>query len=503
VASIDTSAPTTTPDIGGIGDTRVQPNPQSTGGKDWWGVAWFALGTICGAHLLSDNSFLTHLATGRQILDGHIPHADPYSYTRAGTPWVVQSWLYSVVDAGLEEAFGAWAIRLFLGVVIGLLLATIWRLSRPAVTLVGRVAVTAAAGAVGIGYWNERPQTLAFLLMACTLVMLTERWRAVWLVPVFALWVNVHGSWPIGLGVVALVLVQRLVADRRLTAPTVNAGLAAVLGCLAGAAVSPFGVDLLVFPLRLLGRGEVLRYIVEWRPPEPADLATLALVVQVLVAVWAIWRTKSWGWAPLVIVMSVLAATGRRNIPVASLAMVPVMAPAIGSLALGTLRVGAPLARRQVVAAWATIAIVVGVVVAAMPNDYDLGPYPVAAVSWMQSHQLVADPDVRLVHPDYVGNYLEWRYGPDARVFADDRAEVLSPRLISDYVLGLLDTKRDWSTVLDRYDANVVVWPASDHLAREVATSPEWIVSNTSSDGTGRAWIVACRAGTAIVSRCS
>jgi len=322
-------------------------------------------------------------------------------------------------------------------------------------------------------------------------------------VPLFALWVNIHGSWPIGLGVVALVLLQRVVADRKLSTASLNAGLAAVLGCLAGAAVSPFRIDLLVFPLRLLGRGEVLRYIVEWRPPELTDLATLALIAQVLVAVWAIWRTKAWGWAPLVLVMAVLAATGRRNIPVASLAMVPVMAPAVGSLMLGTLRVGAPVARRQIVAAWTAIAIVVGVVVAAMPNDYDLGPYPVAAVSWMESRGLVADPDVRLVHPDYVGNYLAWRYGPDARVFADDRAEVLSPRLISDYVLGLLDTQRDWSAVLERYDANVIVWPATDHLGREVATSPDWLVSHTTLDGTGRAWIVACRAGTRIVPRCS
>jgi hypothetical protein len=492
-----------TPVLGVDREVRTERSTHRTERRDWWGVAWFALGTVCGAHLLSDNSFLTHLATGRQILDGHIPHADPYSYTRAGTPWVVQSWLYSVVDAGLERSLGAWAIRLFLGVVIGLLLAAVWRLSRPAETLVGRVAVTAAAGAVGIGYWNERPQTLAFLLLACTLVVLTERRRAIWLVGIFALWVNVHGSWPIGLGVVGLVLIHRAVTDRRIGRPSVNAIAAAVGGCLAGAALNPFGIDLLTFPLRLLGRGDVLRYIVEWRPPEVGDLATLALLAQVLVAAWAMWRTRGWGWAPLVLVMAGLAATGRRNIPVASLAMVPVVAPAIGSLALGTLRVGAPVARRTLVAAGVVVTLVVGVGVAAMPHDYDLGPYPVAAVTWMDAHRLVADPAVRLAHPDYVGNYLEWRFGPRARVFADDRAEVLSPRLISDYVLGLLDTERDWSDVLDRYDVNVVVWPAGDLVGREIATSSRWLVSNTSADGTGRAWIVACRAGSAIAPRCS
>jgi hypothetical protein len=484
-------------------EVRGARSTQRTGGRDWWGTVWFAVGTVCGAHLLSDNSFLTHLATGRLFLDGHVPHADPYTFTRAGTPWVVQSWLFSVVDAGLERAFGAWAIRLFLGVVVGLLLAAIWRLSRPASTLLGRVAVTAVAGAVGLGYWNERPQTVAFLLMAVTLVVLTERRRPWWLVPVFALWVDLHGSWPIGVGVVGLVLVHRAVAERAIRRPSVDAVAATVLGCLLGAAASPYGLDILVFPMRLLGRSEVLRYIVEWRAPELTDLATLALVVQVLVAAWAIWRTRAWGWAPLVVVMAVLAATGRRNIPVASLAMVPVMAPALGSMSLGSLRVGVPPVRRTVVVAWTAIVAVVGMGVAAMPHDYDLGPYPVAAVSWMASHDLVARPDVRLAHPDYVGNYLEWRFGADARAFVDDRAEVLSPRLMGDYVLGLLDTERDWASVLDRYRIDVVLWPARDRVGREVATSPDWVVAHTTLDGTGRDWIVACRDDSPVAARCA
>jgi hypothetical protein len=469
-------------------------------GRDWWGTAWFALGTACGAHLLSDNSFLTHLATGRMILDGHVPHGDPYSFTRAGTSWVVQSWLFSVMDAGLERALGAWAIRLFLGLIVGALMATIWRLSRPAVTLLGRVAVTAGAGAVGLGYWNERPQTLAFLLMALALVVLVEgRWVG-WLGPIFAVWVNVHGSWPIGVGVVALVLVHRVLSTRRLERPTFHAVLATGLGCLAGAAASPFGVDLLVFPLRLLGRSEVLAYIVEWQRPELGDLATVAVLVQVGVAVWAMWKLRAWSWSPLVVVMVVLAATGRRNLPVASLVMVPIAAPALAGL--GSLRVGASAPRRAVAVAGVAVALVVGAVVAAMPHDNDHGPYPTAAVSWMESHGHVARQGVRLVHPDYVGNYLEWRFGRSARVFVDDRAEVLSPQLIGDYVHGLLDTDRSWSTVLDRYDANVVVWPSADVLGRELRRSDAWTVAHTAVDGTGRAWLVACRVGSDIAARC-
>jgi hypothetical protein len=120
----------------------------------------------------------------------------------------------------------------------------------------------------------------------------------------------------------------------------------------------------------------------------------------------------------------------------------------------------------------------------------------------MRSRHLVARQGVRLVHPDYVGNYLEWRFGSTARVFVDDRAEILSAQLIGDYVHGLLDTDRDWSTVLDRYDANVVLWPSAVVLGRELRRSDGWTVAHTAVDGTGRAWLVACRVGSDVASRC-
>ena len=61
-------------------------------------------GAYIGSAALSDNSFFTHLATGRLILrDGAIPTVDPYTFTARGEPWVVQSWLASLVYAAVER----------------------------------------------------------------------------------------------------------------------------------------------------------------------------------------------------------------------------------------------------------------------------------------------------------------------------------------------------------------------------------------------------------------
>ena len=462
-------------------------------GRDWWGVVWFALGAVAGAHRLSDNSFLTHLATGRLLLDHGAPRVDPYSFTAAGRPWVVQSWLFSLVEAGLERVAGPWAIRWLFGLVLGALAALVWRLSRPAGSLVARAMLTVGAGVVGLGFWNERPQTFAFALLAVTLVLLIDEHRPIALAGVFLVWVNVHGSWPIGLLVVGLFMVRRVIDDRCWGRDAWDPIAASLLGTLAGAALSPYGIELLTFPVRLLGHADVLRYIVEWRRPELTDPLTWVFVAQVLVAIWALRRTHSWTWAPLIVVTVLLAATSRRNIPLASLVMVPAIAPAL--VGIGSTPSGRPLSLRRSGVAVAAIALVAAVFVATTPSDYDLTPYPTTAVDWMARRGLVAQQSVHVVAPDYVGNYLEWRYGPAANVFVDDRAEVFDAAVIGDYAEGLLDDRRPWAEVLDRYRADVVLWPADQLLARELRASSAWHVGHR-----GGGWIVACRIGSPAVS---
>ncbi len=56
---------------------------------------------------------------------------------------------------------------------------------------------------------------------------------------------------------------------------------------------------------------------------------------------------------------------------------------------------------------------------------YDLSLYPVSEVTWLQSQHLVPG---RVATTDYVGNYLEFRYGTRADAFIDDRADIFPPR---------------------------------------------------------------------------
>ena len=87
------------------------------------------VGFVVAAGVMTDNSLLTHIATGRLILDtGQVPSVDPYSRFGAGQDWTVQSWLVSVIYAALDRLAGPAAIRTFhgtIGALIGLGLASL------------------------------------------------------------------------------------------------------------------------------------------------------------------------------------------------------------------------------------------------------------------------------------------------------------------------------------------------------------------------------------------
>src|SRR5690606_4127399 len=63
---------------------------------------------VIGLRPIVDNSFLTHLATGRVILESGVPTTDPFGSTSSslGSPWVVQSWLPATAYALLERLGG-------------------------------------------------------------------------------------------------------------------------------------------------------------------------------------------------------------------------------------------------------------------------------------------------------------------------------------------------------------------------------------------------------------
>lgn len=442
---------------------------------------FLALGVLYGALMpLRDNSFFTHLATGRLILrDGAIPRVDPYTFTARDEPWVVQSWLASVAYAVVERMAGIGGVRVFVALIAVGMVVMIWALTRPATGLVVRLAIAATAVAVGAVAWSPRPLMLGLLLLGATLLVIERRGPLWLLLPIFLFWVNVHGSFPLGLLALATLAVGRRL-DHDSAQREVHALAWAAAGTLLGA-VNPQGVSLLAFPARALVREDLLRNVVEWQSPDFSGALGRLFLLQAGLAVILIVRSPTWHRAVPLLVFTALALISARNISVASLVLLPGMASAaagIGRLK-GDSRGRVTLAGTVVLAALA----VVMAMSLSRAAPYRLDRYPVDAVAWMDQAGLL-DPAQRRVVPDFAGNYLELVRGDAANVSSDDRIDMFPAGVVEDY-LTIFRGRAGTSAVLERWQPDSILWTRNAPLTSVLLGDDSWRLTYIDDD-----WVV-------------
>lgn len=430
---------------------------------------------------IHDNSFLTHVATGRLILAHGVPHSDPYSFTAHGHPWVIESWLAEVLYGLVERAGQGHALVLLHAAITAVLALLVWVLSAPAKTLLGRILACGAVLAVGTGYWSPRPITLALVLFALVIYMAESERGSPWLaVPIMWVWVNVHGSWPFALAYVLARMAGRAL-DRRPLGPHLPRLTAAVAGGSLLGIGNPFGWRLLAYPSIVITHHAAFSHILEWESPSFSDPTNAIFLAEVLLAlVLLVARRGSIEDALVTVAFAATAFDASRNVPVAALVVVPVLAR--GLQGLGTINGS----RRSVASAGALVLVVaLGAVLLARAMErpaYNLSAYPVKEVGWMQARGLVPG---RVATQDYVGNYLEFRYGARASAFIDDRVDMY-PESVENAYGVLLDGAPGWQQVLKRYRVTAVLWARSQPLAGLVAEDPRWHVVLSDRD-----WIVA------------
>lgn len=240
--------------------------------------------TLCA---MSNNDIWIHLTTGDLILRNHsIPRTDPYSFTASDHPYLAHEWLSAVFFSLVDRAGGIPALTLskFLVVLVSnvfLFLTCRLRRDRLAIVLPAFVLL----GYVGAQRYLERPHIFTFLFCSLYLYLLFrfrdgDRRRAslVAIVPLHVLWVNLHSSFFLGLGLLAVFgaasfgeWVRKDLLEKRGENDLTGKEVALLCGlpfvCLAASLLNPHGVRLLEFPFQLTGMEIYMAKIFEWRPP--------------------------------------------------------------------------------------------------------------------------------------------------------------------------------------------------------------------------------------------
>jgi hypothetical protein len=226
------------------------------------------------AGVLGDPDTYMHIAAGRwMFLHGALPVHDPFSYTKAGAPWVVHEWLSEIVLAAVYNIGGWSGLVLLTGACFAISAALLMRLLlRHAEPFSALIAVL-LAGELTLGHLLARPHMLALplLVLWCgALFQAREDGRApsLWLLPVLVVWANLHASFMFGLALAGYLGGEAVL----LPGPGVNRlGEARrwgffVLIAIAAALLTPNGIAGLIQPFRLMAM-PALQKIVEWQSP--------------------------------------------------------------------------------------------------------------------------------------------------------------------------------------------------------------------------------------------
>jgi hypothetical protein len=436
--------------------------------------AVLALGAFSPA-ALNDGDTWTHVATGQWILaHAAIPRVDPFSYTFAGQPWTAHEWLSEVVMALAYRAAGWSGVALLTGAAAATAVFVMARRAARELSGVALLALVALAALLVAPSLLARPHILALPLLALwadALFAAREADRAppVVLAALMALWANLHGGFAFGLALIAPFALEALLA-----APP-EARLASIRGWglfaaanVAAAALTPFGVDGLVFPLRLLGLAH-LGEIGEWRPenfahPGPMELALLALIA------FAFLRPIRLPWLRVVLLVGLIHMAlqhGRHQTLLAMLApmlLAPAIRPALGEKAPRTLT---PASSAVVLAATAIALILAGARLAAPIVRHDSASSPIAALAAVPP-ALRGEPALNSYG---FGGYL---IGAGVRPFVDGRADLYGDAFLDLYGRIAAGDRSALDDALTRYGVAWTIFPPSEPIVAVIDREPGW-----------------------------
>ncbi len=447
---------------------------------------------------ITDPDFGWHLRTGEFIAQTRsIPHADIFSFTVAGHPWITHEWLMQTGMYLLYQLDGVAALVIFFALVATLTFALVyWRCDgRPFIA--GFVVLVAAI--VAAPFWGTRPHTLSLLLASAFLFFL-DRYRRdgagkflLWLPALMLIWANSHGSFALGPALIAIYLVgsaaEKILRWGEGPARTWNeiAMLCAVLVlCLAAIAINPNGITLYAYPFQTLASRAIQTYIQEWQPPDfqtPAVQPFLWFLIATVGALALSRRRLTLTETILLVGLTYASLRASRQISIWVLVTAPILSASIAevleSLSLKTYpTVVANPSRRAQMLNWMTLAIValaalgrVASVIANQPNA-ERQAYPVEAVTFIEQKNLGGPIFNRY---DW-GGYLIWRLYPRERVFIDGRSDLYG--LTEDFVvqeyLKAYTAARDWREPLERYHVRLVLVDPQSPLAVRLDDDVEW-----------------------------
>jgi len=449
--------------------------------------ALVVLAVLTARGRFDDPDMWWHLKSGEIIWTTHaIPTTDIFSYTTNHHAYVPHEWLSQVLIYGVYRVGGYTGLMLWLCFFASVFLVAgyglCWLYSGNAkVGFLGAMVIWLFA-TIGLAI---RPQMIGYLLLVFELLLIhlgrtrNPRWL-LGLPLLFAVWVNCHGSFLLGLIVAGIFLfsslfdfrIGSLVASRLEPRCRRMLALALVLST-AALFLNPIGVKQILYPLNTLLHQPIgLSLVQEWRPLQFDGARGVAWFVTLgCVLLLVIMRRSELLWHELLLLAlgAWLACSHERMLFVFGILAGPIL-----SRILSTSWVGYDPKQDL---PWAN-AVLIGaslmLVFWMFPTRRNLTGQviqqsPVKAVDFIKTHRLSG----RMFNEYGYGGYLIWA-APEQPVFIDGRADVFEWTGVFEEYGQWMSLQSDPHRLLDKYGIDFCLLNRQSSMANVLPLLHDW-----------------------------
>ncbi|HZB89329.1 MAG TPA: hypothetical protein VE291_11760 [Terracidiphilus sp.] len=451
--------------------------------------------------MLTDPDIWWHIANGRIVDQArHFIRIEPYSFTVQGQPWIDPEWLSGLIY---------WLAYKHLALV-GIYLVAAACILGNVFLVYARSCMRGASGSASL--WisalgvllmsvNASARMILFGYILLSLEMaIIERdqrnpTRLVWLLPsLFCLWINLHGTWVIGLSVFVLYAAcgwvrfhRGVFAQERLPGAQRIRHLFVIAVSLPMLFLNPYGWRLLWNPVDMaLGQKLNIATVQEWQPLSLNEVVGKFVVLSILLLLVAnCLRGHMWKLFDLMLVVFAWysAFAHARFTFLAAVLVVPVVATDVTTAFSRTEQAKHhPMFLANVVAALGAIVVFA----VAFPRQAVLETrmaeaLPLAAIAHLQ-------PEWRTFNQDGFGGPMDFESKP---AFIDSRFDTFEHHGVMKDYLDIIQIK-DSIRVLDRYRIDHVLIQEHQALAYLLEHSTGWRVVQSGGEGEG-SWVLIAR----------
>ena len=453
--------------------------------------------------LFRDSDTGWHVITGEKILEeSQLPRTDPYSFTRAGQPWVAWEWGADCLMGAAAQRAGLTGVTWMFVVAIA---AVTWFWFHLNWVVNGNFLFACLLAAPMLStaslHWLARPHVFSWILMLACLWFFENSdfrsqspFRVRHAAVVFfgaALWANLHASFlflPVAAAVYAAShLLRPLIwnLDRQIEWRRARWYTFAAFCGLAGSLLNPYGLALHWHVLQYLADSALLDRVAEFQTfnfhVDGAAQMLLALAIAAAGGILALSQKKL---AHFLLIVAFLAAALRsaRGLPIAAILLLPLangaitdalrkardLKPALRAYLSAFLQysdhlrlIDARLAGLWLAPVMAALAflwlLVPGV---AAHTGFAPDQFPVYAAEELRN----LPGDIRLFAPDMYGGYIIYRYQGQRKVFFDGRSDFYGSGFMKQYI-RLIEVRPGWQEQLRDFGITNVLAPRDSSLA--------------------------------------